>query len=247
MERLKDKVAVVTGSASGNGTSIAKKFLKEGAKVVFADINEAALTEVTEGLRGNFLTVKTDVSRQESVREMIYAAIHAFGRVDIMVANAGVTLRKHFLELTEADYDHVMDINAKGVFFCSQEAARVMVDNGGGSIIHMSSITASVAEPNAVQYGASKGAVASMTRHMAMDLGEYGIRVNAIAPGTIRTGFTTERLEQQDIERQEADLTLLKRVGETEDLVGAALLLASDESSFMTGTHITVDGGYTIK
>lgn len=200
--RLKNKVAIVTGAASGNGFAIAKGFLKEGAKVVFADINEEALKDETEVLTSEsekFITVKADVSDQKSVRHLIEETVLHFNQVDIMVANAGVTLRKPFLELTEADYNFVMDINAKGVFFCSQESAKMMTKQGG-SIIHMSSITSSVAEPNAVQYGASKGAVGSMTRHMAMDLGSYNIRVNAIAPGTIKTNLTAERLEMSGIE-----------------------------------------------
>ncbi|MFJ5772139.1 SDR family NAD(P)-dependent oxidoreductase [Psychrobacillus sp. NPDC093180] len=250
MMRLKDKVAIVTGAGSGNGATIAKGFLAEGAKVVFADINIHAALEVasqSDARQDDWMAVEVDVASPTSVKELIYKSMKAFSRVDIMVANAGITIRKPFLELTESDYDKVMDVNAKGVFFCSQEAARIMDEQGGGSIIHMSSTTSVLAEANAVQYGASKGAVAAMTRHMALDLGDRNIRVNAIAPGTIQTNLTGSRLQDEEVVAKEADLTMLKRIGQPSDIVGATIFLASDESSFITGTQIFVDGGYSVK
>jgi len=248
--RLKDKVAIVTGAGSGNGAAIAKGFLIEGAKVVFADINvNAAEREAIQSGYGedDWIAVEVDVANPTSVKELIRETMKAFSRVDVMVANAGITIRKPFLELMEMDYDRVMDVNAKGVFFCSQEAARIMVEQGGGSIIHMSSTTSVLAEANAVQYGASKGAVAAMTRHMALDLGERNIRVNAVAPGTIQTNLTGSRLQAEEVVAKEADLTMLKRIGQPSDIVGATIFLASDESSFITGTQIFVDGGYSVK
>ena len=248
--RLKDKVAIVTGAGSGNGAAIAHEFLEQGAKVVFADIDQGkAETEARNSgvSREHWLAVQTDVASKESVENLISETLKAFSDLDIMVANAGITIRKTFLELTEDDYDRVMAVNAKGVFLCSQEAARVMVENKKGSIIHMSSTTSVLAEPNAVQYGASKGAVASMTRHMAMDLGSFGVRVNAIAPGTIMTNLTASRLEDQEVMAREGSLTMLNRIGRPDDLTGAAVFLASDESSFITGTQIFVDGGYSAK
>lgn len=122
-----------------------------------------------------------------------------------------------------------------------------MVEQGKGSIIHVSSTTSVLAEPNAVQYGASKGAVASMTRHMAMDLGDHNIRVNAIAPGTIQTNLTGARLQDQEVVAREAALTMLNRIGKPDDVLGAVVFLASDESSFITGTHLFIDGGYSVK
>ncbi|MFC5589507.1 SDR family NAD(P)-dependent oxidoreductase [Sporosarcina soli] len=248
--RLRDKVAIVTGAGSGNGAAIAKGFLAAGAKVVFADINvSAAEQEAIQSEYGKdaWIAVEVDVANQSSVEELIRETLKAFSKIDVMVANAGITIRKPFLELSEADYDRVMDVNAKGVFFCSQEAARIMVEQGGGSIIHMSSTTSVLAEGNAVQYGASKGAVAAMTRHMALDLGEQNVRVNAIAPGTIQTKLTGSRLQAEGVVAREAELTMLKRIGQPDDLIGAALFLASDESSFITGTQIFVDGGYSVK
>ncbi|RLL43811.1 SDR family oxidoreductase [Oceanobacillus piezotolerans] len=250
MMRLKDKVAIITGAGSGNGAAIAKGFLKEGAKVVFADINisGAEREAINSGYeQEHWLAVEVDVAKKDSVENLIQQTLYAFSNVDIMVANAGITIRKPFLELSEEDYEKVMDVNAKGVFLCSQEAARVMAKQGKGSIIHVSSTTSVLAEPNAVQYGASKGAVASMTRHMAYDLGGYNIRVNAIAPGTIQTNLTAGRLLDEEVARKEAALTMLNRIGKPNDVLGAAIFLASDESSFITGTHLFIDGGYSVK
>jgi NAD(P)-dependent dehydrogenase (short-subunit alcohol dehydrogenase family) len=248
--RLRDKVAIVTGAGSGNGAAIANGFLNEGAKVVYADINqEAAETEAisTGHSKHNWLAVEADVSNQVSVKNLVMQTMSAFSKVDIMVANAGITKKVPFLDSTIDDYNKIMDVNAKGVYLCSLEAAKVMAEKESGNIIHMSSITSEVAEPNAVAYGASKGAVGSMTRHMALELGERNIRVNAIAPGTIRTKLTAARLEDDTVLQKEAQLTMLKRIGSPNDLVGAAVLLASDESSFITGTHLFVDGGYSFQ
>ncbi|MFP7225795.1 SDR family oxidoreductase [Priestia filamentosa] len=248
--RLKDKVALVTGAGSGMGAAIAQGYLKEGARVIFADINIESAQKVAQDSGASedmWLATYIDVGKQANVKECIEQTIQKFGQLDILVANAGIIIRKPFLELTEEDYDRVMQVNAKGVFLCSQEAARVMARQGGGSIIHISSTTSVIAEPNAVQYGASKGAVASMTRHMASDLGTMKIRVNAIAPGTIHTNLTGARLSDREVMERESGLTILNRVGETEDIVGPAIFLASDESSFITGTHIFVDGGYSVK
>jgi len=248
--RLKDKVAIVTGAGSGNGAAIAHRFLEQGARVVFADINEEnAMQEAmkTGYPSDSWLAVKVDVASSDSVKALISDALKAFSKLDIMVANAGITIRKPFLEMTDSDYDKVMDVNAKGVFLCSREAAKAMVKNGGGSIVHMSSTTSVIAEANAVQYGASKGAVASMTRHMALDLGIYNIRVNGIAPGTIYTNLTASRLDDEEVALREGALTMLQRIGHPDDIAGAAIFLASDESAFITGTQIVVDGGYSAK
>lgn len=248
--RLKDKVALVTGAGSGMGAAIAQGYLKEGARVVFADINIESAQKAAQQSGASedmWLAAYINVGKQASVKDCVEQAVQKFGRLDILVASAGITIRKPFLELTEEDYDRVMEVNAKGVFLCSQEAARVMSKQGGGAIIHISSTVSQVAEPNATQYGASKGAVASMTRHMALDLGHMKIRVNAIAPGTIRTNLTEARLSDREVMERESALTMLNRVGETDDIVGPAVFLASDESSFITGTHIFVDGGYSVK
>lgn len=247
--RLKDKVALVTGAGSGNGAGIAIGFLEEGAKVVFADINEEAARMIAIKSRipeDRWLVKKMDVSNRQSVESCVNSVVEVFGRLDILVANAGITVRKHFFEQTDEDYDRVMDVNAKGVFICSQVVAKVMASQSGGTIIHTASLSSIVAcLPDTVSYGASKGAVLSMTRHMARDLGKYNIRVNAIAPGTIRTGLNQARLSDPNVEKKEKQKNMLGRIGDPQDLVGAVVFLASDESSFVTGTQIVLDGGET--
>jgi NAD(P)-dependent dehydrogenase (short-subunit alcohol dehydrogenase family) len=247
--RLKNKVALVTGAGSGNGAGIALGYLREGARVVFADINEEAARQVA--LESGFpedmwLVQHIDVTNRASVKACVQATVQRFGRLDILMANAGITVRKHFLEQTDEDYDRVMDVNCRGVFLCSQEAARVMVDQGGGVIVHISSLAAITApQANVVPYGASKGAVLSMTRHMALDLGRMGIRVNAIAPGTTRTNLNRARLSNPAEVERDKQKTMIGRIGDPQDLVGAAVFLSSDESSYITGTQIVVDGGET--
>ena len=247
--RLKDKVAIVTGAGSGNGAAIATGFLAEGAKVVFADINIDNAIKVAEGSgseKENWLAAEVDVANADSIDQLVEKTLEAFSKIDILVANAGITIKRSFLEMTEEEYDKVMEVNAKGVFLSSQRGARVMAEQGSGSIIHTSSTTSVIAEANAVQYGASKGAVAAMTRHMALELGDKNIRVNAIAPGTILTNLTNARLQDEAILAKEAGLTMLNRVGKPNDVLGAVVFLASDESSFITGTHLFIDGGYSV-
>lgn len=247
--RLLGKVAIVTGAASGIGAAIATAFLKEGARVVIADRNVEGAQQVAEqsgAAAEQWLVVQVDVAAAASVRSCLQQTLGRFGTLDILVNNAGVLLtRKPFLERTEEDYDQTMQINSRSVFVFCLEAGKVMAKKGGGAIINTSSISAVVANPNAVDYGASKGAVASMTRHMAVDLGRHNVRVNAIAPGTIITGITHKLLEDQERVQEIRLRTPLQRLGRPEDLVGAAIYLASDESAFVTGTHLFVDGGWT--
>ena len=247
--RLVNKVAFVTGAGSGNGAGIATGFLKEGAKVIFADLNPESARKVAieSGFsEENWLVLPIDVSDKKSVDKAVEESVKHFGTLDILVANAGITVRKFFLDMTEEDYEKVMRVNSKGVFLCSQAAAKVMADKGGGSIIHIASLSSIVAPlENIVGYGASKGAVLSMTRHMARDLGGLNIRVNAIAPGTILTNLNKARLtNSEDLEKEQQKI-MLGRIGSPNDLVGAAVFLASEESSFMTGGHIVIDGGET--
>lgn len=248
--KLKDKVAVVTGSGSGNGAEIAIGYLNEGAKVVFADINIEGAKEVAQNSgfpEEQWCIEFVDVSDSSSVRGLVENTVEIFGGIDVMVANAGINIRKNLLDLTEEDYDKLMSVNAKGVFLCSQEAGRYMVDQKSGSIIHMSSSTTLLAEANMVGYGASKGALQAMTRHMALDLGVHNVRVNGIAPGTMQTTLTMERLKIKGAMEREEQNTMLHRVGHPKDLVGIAVFLASEESSFITAQQIAVDAGYTLK
>lgn len=247
--RLKDKVAWVTGAGSGIGSAIATGFAREGANVVYSDIDVESALSI--GRRSGvsdeqWMAQYVNVSDRSSVEACAKTIVDRFGRIDICVANAGITIRKSFLELTDDDFDSVMSVNARGVFLCSQVAARHMVFSGGGVILHIASQTAVNARVNLVAYGASKGAVTSMTRHMALELGIHHIRVNAISPGTIRTNLTSYRLQDSRELETDEGRTLLKRIGEPDDVVGAAIFLASDEASFITGSNIFVDGGETV-
>jgi NAD(P)-dependent dehydrogenase (short-subunit alcohol dehydrogenase family) len=250
--RLKDKVALVTGAGSGNGAAIAMGFAKEGAKVVFADLNHEKAHLNAEAINksgGTALALQLDVTDTHSINSYINTIRQKLGDINILVNNAGVITRTPFLTVTELEWDNVMAVNAKGVFFCSQAVAQHMVEKQqGGVIINISSISAFVATPNTSHYGASKGAVSMLTKHMALDLGPHQIRVNAIAPGTIRTAMTEQRLsDPQQLQASLQRILIEDRVGVPEDLVGAAIYLASDESRWVTGTTINIDGGYLVR
>ena len=248
--RLEGKTALVTGAGSGNGAGIAAGFAREGAAVVYADLNAETAEANAKAARDagyRAMSLKMDVASLESVTSCVDAAMAEFGPIDILVSNAGIQNRIHLLDMTEKDWDTMMNVNAKGVFFCGQAVARHMVERKSGSIINMASISSFVASMNNVHYGASKGAVQMMTMHMAVDLAPYNIRVNAIAPGVVVTGLNRERLSDPEQMAAAVRGSLLGRVGSPEDLVGAALYLASDESSWVTGTTLTVDGGWMVR
>lgn len=248
--RLKGKVALVTGAGGGNGAAIATGMGREGAAVAFADLKVEGAEVCARAARDagyEAIALRLDVTSQASANECVAAVIEKYGTIDILVNNAGVCTRGHFLDLTEEDWDFNMSVNAKGVFFCGQAAARHMATKKSGSIINISSFSAYVAMPNTVHYGASKGAVAMTTKHMALDLAEYGIRVNAIAPGVIETDMNRERLAIPEQRAASLQRILVGRVGRPEDLVGAAVFLASDEAGYVTGSTITVDGGWMVR
>ena len=246
--RLQHKVAWVTGAGSGIGAAIARGFLLQGARVVLSDtdVKSAKAVALSTGMpEDSWLVHRVDVGDRASVEECATAAKTQFHHLDILVANAGITVRKPFLELTDEDFEHVMAVNAQGVFICSQIAARMMIKGDHGAILHIASQTAINARINLLAYGASKAAVVSMTRHMALELGPKNIRVNAICPGTIRTELTRHRLSNPDELRTDEERTMLQRIGEPEDIVGAAIFLVSDESRFVTGATLFIDGGET--
>lgn len=248
--RLKGKVAIVTGSGSGNGEAIASGMVREGAKVVFADLNEEnamANAQAARDAGGEALGLKLNVAVAASVAACVDRVVKEYGTIDILVNNAGVISRGSFLELTEQDWDSVMAVNAKGMFFCSQAVARCMAEKKCGSIVNITSFSSFVATPNVAAYGASKGAANMLTKHMALDLAPYNIRVNAIAPGVIETNMNRDRLANPEQRQASLQRILLGRVGRPEDLVGAATYLASDESQWVTGTTINVDGGWLVR
>jgi NAD(P)-dependent dehydrogenase (short-subunit alcohol dehydrogenase family) len=239
--RFAGTVVVVTGAGRGIGRAIAERFGREGAHVVANDIG-THVAEVAEAITqsgGKALGVTADVSQKSDVDRLFDAALEHFGDVNVLVNNAGlVNESRHFLEGDEAWWDRVLDTNLKGVFLCAHRAAWLMARRNGGAIISMSSGGATRAHRGNVAYDASKGGIEAFTRAAALDLAPYGIRVNAVAPGSIRTGPLTD-----DDARSRGQTIPLGRIGESEDIAGAVLFLASDDARYMTGQTLVVDGG----
>lgn len=246
--RLKDKVAVVTGGGSGIGRETAKLFSREGAKVVVAEYNPETGGETVETIRsagGNALFVETDVSRADHVERLMEKACSAYHGIDILFNNAGVLFMGTVLDTDKQNWDRVLAVNLTGVFLCSRAVLPVMKERGGGSIINVSSSTgAHDAAGNIAAYVASKGGVALLTRAMAIDHASDNIRVNAVAPGPTDTRMLRDNLTP-DALRAFQNTFPMKRLGRPEELACVALFLASDESSFVTGAVIAVDGGQT--
>ncbi|MEO9336510.1 SDR family oxidoreductase [Mesorhizobium sp. SB112] len=247
---LEGKTAIVTGGAGGIGLAIAQRYLQDGARVVIADIDQEKGDKAERDLEklGKVHFIRTNVGRKLDVHNLIASAIDVFGDIDILVNNAGIVHEAGFLSLAEEDFDRVMNVNLKGSFLAGQAVARYMVEkveNGGapGVIINMSSINAVVAIPNQVPYSISKGGVAQLTRVMAISLAEYGIRVNAIGPGSIMTDMLTAVNGDEDARHRMLSRTPLGRVGEPAEIAGIASFLASDDASYVTGQTIYADGG----
>ena len=241
--RLNQKVAIVTGATQGIGLACARRLLQEGARVMLVDIKpEGAAVAQELGEQARFFAA--DVSLKVDVDAMIAATMDAFGHIDILINNAGVTHAADFLDLSEDDFDRVLRINLKSMFLCSQAAARHMVGRKSGCIINMSSVNAELAIPNQVPYVVSKGAINQLTKVMALNLAPHGIRVNGIGPGTI----LTELAKKAVLASPEARHTILSRTpagrcGEPEEIASVAAFLASDDASYMTGQTMYVDGG----
>ncbi len=245
--RLADKVAVVTGAARGLGRACAECMAAEGAKVVVSDVNEKDGEAVAAAIRdsgGEAVFIACDVGDKAQVDALVAGAVEAFGRVDTLVANAGIVNFSDFLELTEADFDAVLRVNLKGVFLTGQAAARQMVSQGsGGTIVNMSSINAVVAIPNIIPYVTAKGGVNQLTRGMALALAGEGIRVNAIGPGSIMTEMLKSVAGDKAAMHRILARTPMGRAGEPEEIGKIAVFLASGDSSYMTGEIVYADGG----
>ena len=242
-----DKIAIITGGSMGNGRAIALGLAKEGADIVVADINlplaESTCAEA-RAIGRRALAVQTDVSKKTDVDAMLARTLDEFGHVDILVNNAGVTSRQDFFELDENEWDRVLNINLKGVFLCTQAAARAMIDSGiRGKIINISSVAAKRGVPYSVHYSASKAGVELFTQSTAKALARQGVYVNAIAPGVMETGMLKPFLEEPGRLEQYLEASPFGRIGHPEDLVGAVIFLASEASDFVTGIVIRVDGG----
>ncbi|HXF86865.1 MAG TPA: SDR family oxidoreductase [Xanthobacteraceae bacterium] len=247
--RLQDKVAIVTGAARGIGFAIAKRYLAEGAKVVIADVNVTAGEAAAGALdRDKCRFVATDVGDGRSVERLISETCNAFGGIDILVNNAGIVHGADFLDISEADFDRVLRVNLKGAFLAGQAAAKRMVaqvkaGRPPGAIINMSSINAVVAIPNQVPYCVAKGGLNQLTRVMALSLAPYGIRVNAIGPGSIMTDILKAVATDREAKRKLLSRTPIGRIGEPEEIASVAVFLASAEASYLTGEIVYADGG----
>lgn len=251
MNRLKGKVALVTGGSRGLGRAIAKALILEGAKVVVSGTSERALESTFEEIKqqhGIVLAIKADVTRWADVKSMVDAAVNAFGTIDILVNNAGRIVIKPFLDQSEEDWDSIMDVNAKGSFLCCKAVAPYMIKQRSGKIINISSQAGKEGTPFMVPYCASKHAVVGLTRALALELASYNINVNAVCPGTILN--TDMRIQVDgDLEKLgRGDLPSLPPLGRfavPEDVAKVVAFLASEESAHMTGQAINVTGGET--
>ena len=242
--RLKDKVAIVTGSARGIGLVTAQTFAREGAKVVLCDLDEAELEAAASELRASghsALAVTANTSKTESVRALLDKVLAEWGRVDILVNNAGIIRDRQLLKMEESEFDQVIEVNLKGVYLCARLVAEVMAAQGGGVILNASSVVALYGNFGQTNYVASKAGVIGMTKVWARELGRKGIRVNAVAPGFIETRMT-EGIPDKVIEKL-IEKVPLGRMGKPQDIANAYLWLASDEASYVTGHVLSVDGG----
>ncbi|WP_193174972.1 SDR family NAD(P)-dependent oxidoreductase [Oricola nitratireducens] len=247
---LDGKNAIVTGGAQGIGYAIAKRLLQDGARVALADIDErkGATAEKELASLGEVRFIGTDVGDRLSVHNLMASTMDAFGDIDVLVNNAGIVHGDDFLDISEEDFDRVMRVNIKGAFLCGQAAARLMVEkvrNGGpaGAIVNMSSINGAVAIPNQVPYCVSKGGVNQLTKVMAMSLAPYGIRVNAVGPGSIMTEMLASVNDDPEARNRILSRTPLLRIGETSEIASVVSFLASNDASYVTGQTIYADGG----
>ena len=246
--RLKDKRVIVTGAGSGIGRAIAVRFAAEGAAIVGADSNLSSAQDTAQIIRaggGQAIAVEVDVSQKDQVEAMLAAALKTHSRIHILVSCAGTSTFAHFLDLSEAEWDRVMAVNLKGLYLCGQVVGRHMAQAGGGVIVNVTSQVSEVAQEGVAHYVASKGGAKMLTKAMALDLVEFGIRVNALAPGLTNTGLTQIDTEEGWVFRQKRLARIpMARAAEPEEMVGAAVFLASDDAPYMTGATLVVDGGY---
>jgi NAD(P)-dependent dehydrogenase (short-subunit alcohol dehydrogenase family) len=246
--KLKNKVAIVTGASKGIGKGIAMSFAKEGASVVLASRSLDVLETIAQDIKktgGEAMAVSVDVRKVESINDMVKKAVDRYGRLDLLVNNAGITMGGPSEDISPENWRIAIETDLSGVFFACQAAARVMMAQGGGGIINISSVYGILAAPKRAAYCASKAAVNELTKVLAIEWADRKIRVNAIAPGYVRT-----ELVQDVINKGAISLEAIKkrtpqgRIGEVEDITELAIYMASDESSYMTGSIVNIDGGW---
>ena len=238
----KGRVVLVTGGAQGIGEACVRRFTREGAKVVLVDLADARGEALAAELGALYL--HGDVGHKPDVDAAVAHTLQTHGRIDVLVNNAGIFKAADFLDITEADFDAVLRVNLKGAFLMGQAVARAMVDTGGGSIVNMSSVNGVLAIPSIASYNVSKGGINQLTRVMALALADRGVRVNAVAPGTIATELAARAvLTSEDAKNRILSRTPMKRLGEPGEIADVVAWLASDAASYVTGEIVTVDGG----
>ena len=252
--RLQNKNAIVTGSGNGIGRAIARRFAAEGASVTVAELEEDAGRETVELIKqagGSAVYVATDTSDSSSVKSAVSEAVSAHGEVDLLVNNAAAFVFGKVEDVTHDDWMRVFGVNVIGYANCVREVLPSMRRSSGGAIVNIASVSSFIAQPEFIPYNTSKGAVAQLTRCLAMDLAKDNIRVNAVCPGSIKTRATDRHIASLGLDPEQAYIdfgqeSLMNRMGEPEEIASGVLFLASDEASFMTGAHMVIDGGATI-
>ncbi len=246
--KLKDKIALVTGSSRGVGRAVALGLAKQGANmVVNYTSNENAANEVVEiiqSMGGKAIAVKADVAQKAEVENLVNSAIDKFGRLDILVNNAGFTRPAMMIKMTEDQWDQVVDIHLKGAFLCSQAAGLHMKEQKSGKIINVTSVAGIVGTVGQINYSAAKGGIISMTKSIARELARYNVCANVISLGIVATDMTEKIRSDEKLKEIYMNRILLKRFAEADDIAPAFAFLASDESNYITGQLICVDGGY---
>jgi meso-butanediol dehydrogenase/(S,S)-butanediol dehydrogenase/diacetyl reductase len=247
--RLKGKICIITGGGSGIGRAACHLFAREGATVIVADKSAPAAQDVATALGGSAVAVEVDVSSNAGVARMVGDTVERFGRLDVLVNNAGYGIKGTVIETEEDDWNRLMAVNVNGVFFGCKHAIAQMRRQGGGVIVNTASVVATVGIRDRAAYCASKGAVAALTRAMALDHVADNIRVNAVAPGTIDSPYFQDMFAKSpraaELRRELESRQAMDRLGQPEEIANGMLFLASDESSFMTGAVLTIDGGWT--
>jgi len=243
--RLANKTAIITGGGSGIGQASARFFHREGANVILFGRRRHKLEETVQELGSRALAIEGDVTRGKDLDRLVKEAISNFERIDILVNNAGIFKGAPLHEISDEQYDEVMNINMTAAFQLTRKVLPVMIEQKGGSIIHISSILGIIAVPQVAVYNISKGAMNQLNRSIAVEYGSYGIRSNSICPGLIKTDMTADLMSDTTLMQEWSKEYPIGRFGKPEDVANACLFLASDESSFITGTVLPVDGGFT--